>query len=162
MKIGPAFSDWPPDDNQPPWTDITYFKLYDHPKFNYISYNTIRMYDEELKQEENEQKELWDYIKNILPYWIDKFNIDGAMIDMGHALPDKLMDEIISDAREKKQDFIFWEENFKIENKSQEKGYNAALGYLIFEFSNAAKYRELIHKINSNDYPINILLSQKP
>ena len=46
VRIPGAFADWPPDDNQPPWTDVTYLRMYDHPDFNYMAYNTIRMYDE--------------------------------------------------------------------------------------------------------------------
>src|SRR5207247_2511855 len=53
MRIPGAFADWPPDDNQPPWGDVTYLKMYDHPDFNYIAYGTIRMYDRRLAQPEH-------------------------------------------------------------------------------------------------------------
>ncbi|NTU54257.1 MAG: alpha-amylase, partial [Chlorobiaceae bacterium] len=38
--IASAFADWPPDDPQPPWSDVTYLKLHHDPRFNYIAYNT--------------------------------------------------------------------------------------------------------------------------
>ncbi|MBI3037792.1 hypothetical protein HYY75_01895 [bacterium] len=49
-RIPGAFADWPPDDTQPPWGDVTYLRMYldenlEKPRFNYISYNTIRMYE---------------------------------------------------------------------------------------------------------------------
>ena len=36
--IPSAFADWPPDDTQPAWSDVTYLRLYTHPDFNYIAY----------------------------------------------------------------------------------------------------------------------------
>lgn len=159
VKIAPAFADWPPDDNQPPWTDVTYLKLFDNIKFNYIAYNTVRAYDEELATEENKVNSLWEYIQGILPYWIETYNIDGAMVDMGHALPAELLKSIIQKAREVKQNFIFWEENFVPTEKSKEVGYNAVLGYTIFDSHVQNKYKDLIRGITNNKFPINFFLS---
>ena len=152
VKIPSAFADWPPNDSQPVWSDVTYLKLYNAPEFNYIAYNTVRMYDNKLTNAENESVDLWDYIVNIIPYYQQNFGIDGVMIDMGHALPSKLREQIVSKAREINPNFVFWEENFVISKKSADEGYNAVLGYLPFDQHVYWKMRQLIklfeeHKI---------------
>lgn len=131
-RIPGAFADWPPDDTQPPWGDVTYLKLFDHPAFNYIAYNTIRMYSAELARAEFINKSLWEKIIGIIPYYQDAFGIDGVMIDMGHALPFELKREMVRVARSKNPDFAFWDENFDITPKSVAEGYNAVMGGLIF------------------------------
>ncbi|NLO19866.1 MAG: alpha-amylase [Ignavibacteria bacterium] len=131
--IPSAFADWPPDDKQPLWSDVTYLKLYNHPSFNYIAYNTVRMYDKELAKEKYEQKELWQKISEIIPFYQKKYGIDGVMVDMGHALPAKLLKQIIAKAKKINEDFVFWEENFAIQEKSKKAGYSAVAGYLYFD-----------------------------
>ena len=128
VRIPGAFADWPPDDLQPPWTDVTYLRLYDHPDFNYIAYNTVRMYDETLAQPSNRVEPLWEQIIGILPYYQRNFGIDGVMIDMGHALPMPLKQRLVETARDIDADFAFWDENFTISSKSREEGYNAVIG----------------------------------
>ena len=98
VRIPGAFADWPPDDNQPPWNDVTYLRMYTHPDFNYIGYNTIRMYDARLARPEHVNRPLWDRIVGIIPYYQREFNIDGVMIDMGHALPMALKAEMVKKA----------------------------------------------------------------
>jgi glycosidase len=159
VKIAPAFSDWPPDDNQPVWSDVTYLKLYENAKFNYVAYNTVRAYDEELTQDINKVNSLWDYIINLLPYWIENFDIDGAMVDMGHALPPELLSKIIAKTREIKPEFIFLEENFIPNEKSKQTGYNAVMGYLMFDSHIQDKYKSLIRKIAHKELPIDIFLT---
>ncbi len=131
-RIPGAFADWPPDDTQPPWNDVTYLKMYDHPAFNYIAYNTIRMYSAELAQPKYANKPLWEKIVGIIPHYQDAFGIDGVMIDMGHALPSELKKQMVRAARQKNPDFAFWDENFEITSKSVAEGYNAVMGSLIF------------------------------
>jgi len=131
-KIPGAFADWPPDDIQPPWNDVTYLKMYDHPEFNYIAYNTIRMYDEALKKPEFRNEALWSQIIGIIPHYQEAFDIDGVMIDMGHALPFNLKKKLVETAREKKPDFAFWDENFTVSDISRKEGYNAVMGALPF------------------------------
>ena len=153
-KIPCAFADWPPDDKQPVWSDVTYLKMYNHPDFNYIAYNTIRMYDENLEKEEYEVRDLWDRIINIIPYYKDEFSIDGVMIDMGHALPKKLRRLIVETARKNDPDFIIWEENFFITEKSKFEGYDAVVGLLPFDAHYCNKMKEFLIKISNNDTPI--------
>lgn len=154
VKIPGAFADWPPDDIQPAWSDVTYLKLYNSSKFNYIAYNTIRMYDEELILEEYETKDLWHHIENIIPYYQKTFGIDGVMIDMGHSLPEKLMTNIIKKAKDTEPNFIFWEENFVPNKESLAKGFNAVLGYLPFDEHDYYKMQNVIRVLENKEFPI--------
>jgi starch synthase (maltosyl-transferring) len=127
-RIPGAFADWPPDDPQPPWVDVTYLRLYDHPDFDYIAYNTVRMYDRRLAQPENRVEPLWKRIVGILPHYQRTFGIDGVMIDMGHALPKRLKQRMVDATRRINPDFAFWDENFTIARQSRDEGYNAVIG----------------------------------
>ncbi|MCB9203114.1 MAG: alpha-amylase [Flavobacteriales bacterium] len=134
LIIPGAFADWPPDDIQPAWSDVTYLRMYDYPyeadnNYNYIAYNTIRYYDPELAQDKYINRPLWDKLAGVIPYYQKEFGIDGVMMDMGHAVPKKLMQEIITSAREFDEDFAFMEENFEIEWSSRNAGYNGTLGF---------------------------------
>jgi len=130
VRIPGGFADWPPDDQQPPWGDVTYLRLYQHPNFNYIAYNTIRMYDEELAKPGNAIYELWDRMAGILPHFQNRFGIDGAMIDMGHALPPPLMARVVSGAHGVEPSFALWEEHFTVREESRNEGYSASVGNL--------------------------------
>jgi starch synthase (maltosyl-transferring) len=112
VRIPPAFADWPMTNDQPAWTDVTYLRLYDHPDFNYIAYNTVRMYDTRLARPDQRVWPLWQALAAIIPYYQREFKIDGAMIDMGHALPFDLKQLIVEQARRVDPGFAFWEENF--------------------------------------------------
>ncbi|MBP5467659.1 MAG: alpha-amylase [Candidatus Riflebacteria bacterium] len=134
VRVPGAFADWPPDDNQPPWGDVTYFKMYkdenpEKPEFNYIAYNTIRMYDNKLARPELANQPLWDAIIDLIPTYQTKYGIDGVMIDMGHAVPVPLMQELIGKARTVDPNFCFLSENFEIGQASVDAGYNAVVGY---------------------------------
>ena len=154
VKIPGAFADWPPDDNQPPWGDVTYLRMYTHPAFNYIGYNTIRMYDTRLTQPEYVNRPLWDRIVGIIPYYQSEFGIDGVMIDMGHALPMQLKAEMVAKARAKDADFAFWDENFSITQKSRDEGYNAVFGYLWVDEHHPDKMREFLRRLSTEAFPI--------
>jgi len=153
-RIPGAFADWPPDDTQPPWDDVTYLRLYEHRKYNYIAYNTVRMYEENLARHRYRVEELWNYISEILPFYIENFEIDGVMVDMGHALPSSLMGSIIKKAREKKKDFIFWEENFSLNVKSVEQGYEACIGYMPFDQHVSWKMKQILRMLENKANPI--------
>ena len=154
VKIPGAFADWPPDDNQPPWGDVTYLRLYTHPEFNYIGYNTIRMYDTRLTQPEYVNRPLWDRIVGIVPHYQREFGIDGVMIDMGHALPMELKSEMVAVARKNDPDFAFWDENFSITQKSREEGYNAVFGYLWVDEHHPPRVRKFFGTLASEGFPI--------
>ncbi|MBN1564189.1 MAG: alpha-amylase [Anaerolineae bacterium] len=154
VRIPGAFADWPPDDNQPPWTDVTYLRMYDHPDFNYIAYNTIRMYDERLAQPENAVSDLWDAVVGVIPHYQNEFGIDGVMIDMGHALPMPLKQRVVSAARDINPDFAFWDENFLITQKSVDEGYNAVLGYMVFDFHLPNKLQDFLGRLAHERLPL--------
>ena len=146
-EIPGAFADWPPDDAQPPWSDVTYLRLYNHPDFNYMAYNTIRMYDSELAQPENEVAELWDRIAGILPYFQDRFLIDGAMIDMGHALPSALKERVITGARGADPGFALWDEDFDVRERTKAEGYNAIVGNVWWNLHRDGLPIDMVRKI---------------
>jgi starch synthase (maltosyl-transferring) len=153
-KIPGAFADWPPDDNQPPWSDVTYLRMFNHKSFNYIAYNTIRMYDSRLAALENKNETLWDKIINIIPHYQKDFNIDGVMIDMGHALPPELLKEIQRHAREINPYFSFWEENFSLTEKSIQQGYNVTLGYLWCDEHHLSKLKAILNILSTTGFPL--------
>ena len=152
--IASAFADWPPDDRQPPWSDVTYLKLHDAPRFNYIAYNTIRMYDEALERPELRAMELWKRITGIIPWCREEFDIDGAMIDMGHALPPELKASIVAEARRGKPEFAFWDENFDPSPKLKEEGFSAVLGSLPFVIHDVQYIKGLLNFLNRNGVAI--------
>lgn len=154
LRIPGAFADWPPMDVQPPWNDVTYLKLYDDDRFNYIAYNTVRMYDARLARKEKENRGLWNTILNIIPHYQKKFDIDGVMIDMGHALPMSLKQTLVDRARRNNPDFAFWEENFIISQRSRAEGYNATVGYLPFDQHNPQKHRSFVNERATQGTPI--------
>ncbi len=150
LTIPGAFADWPPDDTQPLWSDVSYLKLYNADQFDYMAYNTLRMYDLDLMKPENENKELHQYLENIIPYYVRAYKIDGAMVDMGHALPDTLLRNIISKAKEAKPDLILREENFNLDEKSAKIGYQAAIGALPFDYYSKDKLIDFLKRKNPN------------
>lgn len=159
VRIPGAFADWPPDDNQPPWGDVTYLRMYvdenqSQPEFNYIAYNTIRMYDNRLARPELANKELWQTIIDLIPYYQQKFAIDGVMVDMGHAVPVSLMQQLIARARAVDPDFAFLSENFEIKQDSVDAGYNAVVGYAWWvEYRRDGMY-DLLNHIGNQGVPL--------
>ena len=138
LTTAPAFSD-NINDPQPPWSDVTFFRMYmDHPKETrtylkdpdippYILYDTIKC---NLYEGEEPNEGLWETLEDIIPYFQRNFGIDGARIDMGHALPRPLLDRIIKRARENDPDFGFIAEELDMRNakNAREKGYNIIVG----------------------------------
>jgi len=134
LTIAPAFSDHI-NDPQPPWTDATFFRMYldipqetinfvdkiDRPP--YILFDTIKsnMYHGKIPN-----IKLWEKLSDIVPSYQKRFGIDGARIDMGHALPAKLLSMIINKARLNDRDFSFIAEELQPSNAqfAYDAGYN--------------------------------------
>ncbi len=154
VRIPGAFADWPPDDTQPPWSDVTYLRLYDHPEFDYIAYNTVRMYDSRLAAPELAVSALWDRVAGILPHYVRQYRIDGAMVDMGHALPRELKHRIIEEARAARGDFAFWDEDFALRVESRAEGYNAAIGGLWWTLHRPKELREALLSLARDAAPL--------
>lgn len=145
------------NDCQPPWTDATYLRYYfdNHEKARkyiddgqppYIMQDgaCLNMYH---GHEEN--RELWNYIIDVIPFYQTRYGIDGARIDMGHALPCDLNREIVNSARSINSDFIFWSEEFNPDNSEQAKrdGFNFISGAtwaLYKDIENEDFYKELV------------------
>jgi starch synthase (maltosyl-transferring) len=128
IVIPGAFADWPPDDHQPVWADVTYLKLHQDRRYNYPAYNTVRMYDSILLEGGTESGGLWDELVNLVSWYAREFRIDGMMVDMAHALPDALARRIIAGARSVDPSFAFWAEDFSRTPDQARIGYDAVLG----------------------------------
>lgn len=125
MTTAPAFSDVI-NDSQPPWTDVTYLQFYldGNPKARtYLSAGQAPYVLHDIACLNRYQglvpnQGLWDYCLEVIPYYQDYYGIDGARIDMGHALPPELNQKIINRVKVKNNQFILWSEEFAPE-KSQ-------------------------------------------
>lgn len=139
MTVAPAFSDHI-NDPQPAWSDVTYFRMYlDHPENSqpflkelgefepYILFDVAKC---SLNPGTQPNKPLWELLSDIIPFYQTQFGIDGARIDMGHALPVELINMIISKARAIDPNFCFIAEELDPANAkiSIEKGYNMIIG----------------------------------
>lgn len=162
----PGFSDVI-GDPQPPWEDVTYLRYYfdHHPKARkyitpeqppYLLQDIARLnhYPGEVPN-----RELWEYITNIIPYYRDKFGIDGARIDMGHALPSALNRAIIEKARAGRPDFILWSEEFNAKNSAlaKECGYDFITGDLWLKYKEVGKKgfsRKVFTLLQSSKLPL--------
>ena len=154
LRIPGAFADWPPDDPQPAWSDVTYLRLHNHPDLNYLAYNTIRMFDQRLEHEECIQTDLWNELAFVIPHYQRTLGIDGAMIDMGHALPLALKSKILRQAREQDPAVVIYEECFELSSVLAEQGINAVMGYLPHASRDVSALRSFTKRIVDNDVPI--------
>jgi hypothetical protein len=119
ITTAPGFSDVL-NDPQPPWTDVTYLKFYDdldQKVRNYLDKDQppYILHDGaslNLYHGNRANRELWEYVANIIPFYQQNYGIDGARIDMGHALPVELNREIVNRSRHNNPNFILWSEEF--------------------------------------------------
>ncbi|MCC9626183.1 hypothetical protein LPB41_31335 [Thalassospira sp. MA62] len=139
LTTAPAFSDCI-NDPQPPWSDVTYFRLFlDHPlaATPYVNDANIAPYIlfDSIKSNQfrgNEINEpLWEMLADIIPHYQREYGIDGARIDMGHALPVDLAQRILEQPRAIDSNFSFIAEEL-IESgawAAKDAGYNMIIGY---------------------------------
>lgn len=133
----PAFSDVL-NDTQPKWTDVTYLRYYFHPNEKAAAYIDVHqppyiMQDGvklNLYPGRGANKQLFQYICDVIPYYQERFGIDGARLDMGHALPTDLNREIIDRAISRNKGFLFWSEEFEPEKSriSKQNGFHFITG----------------------------------
>jgi starch synthase (maltosyl-transferring) len=157
VRLPGAFADWPPDDRQPPWNDVTYLKLHHHPDFNYMAYNTIRMFDAKLDRPGAENSGVWNMIASVIPTHMRMLGVDGAMIDMGHALPAALRRRVIDDARAERADAVMIEENFHLDEASRQDGFDVVTGYLPFDAHTADGLRGFVQRLAAEGSPVRYL-----
>lgn len=137
ITTAPAFSDCI-NDPQPPWSDVTFLRLYlDNPEESskyvdenqppYILFDIIKS---NIFQGKQKNVELWERIADIIPSYQRKYGIDGARIDMGHALPKELENMILDNPRKFDEDFCFIAEvlNNKGDVAAREANYNMIIG----------------------------------
>lgn len=155
----PGFSDWI-NDPQPTWDDVTFLRLYlDHPALSaafvpedqppYVLFDVIKSSRFPGKVPNHE---LWEYISNVIPSYQRRFGIDGARIDMGHALPPQLQDLIIAKVREIDPAFALIAEELEMKNdvKAKNEGYDCILGNSWYAVARPAEFYRFIEEIAPN------------
>ncbi|HBF11765.1 maltodextrin glycosyltransferase [Thermotoga neapolitana DSM 4359] len=133
----PGFSDLI-NDPQPTWDDVTFLRLYlDHPEASkrflepdqppYVLYDVIKASKFPGRVP---NRELWEYLANVIPHYQKKYGIDGARLDMGHALPKELLDLIIRNVKEYDPAFVIIAEELDMnrDRAAKEAGYDVILG----------------------------------
>ena len=128
ITTAPAYSD-AVNDMQPQWSDISYLRIYDEPNKNFFLFDTINA---KKFIGENKNESVWKYLKDAIPYYQAKYGIDGARIDMGHSLPEKLLKEIRVELKKNDSDFILICEELFIDhiNEIEAKLYDYFIGNL--------------------------------
>jgi len=134
----PGFSDVV-NDPQPPWSDVTFLRLFlDHPIASarhlpdpaaqppYVFADTIKASQFPGRRP---NLALWRFLARILPFY-QRFGVDGARVDMGHALPGGLQRMIIAAAKRCDPDFCFLAEELDHQRAAAARrdGYNAIIG----------------------------------
>jgi hypothetical protein len=139
LTTAPAFADCI-NDPQPPWDDVTFLKMYldppaaskeyvkDESQPPYILFDTIKS---NVFKGDYPNLELWNLLAGIIPYYQETFGIDGARIDMGHALPEELVAMLLEKPRAIDNDFSFIAEELLVDGaeKARTSGYNMIIGY---------------------------------
>lgn len=162
ITTAPAFADCI-NDVQPSWDDVTFLKLYlDHPIMSkkyikneeqpsYILFDTIKS---NIFKGEIPNIELWNMLSDIIPHYQEKYAIDGARIDMGHALPEELVRMILNKPRMIDKDFAFIAEELQNDGaeKAIEAGYNTIIGYGWWMLPRIAEYKTHEFMYCSKDY----------
>lgn len=138
ITVAKAFSDGI-NDPQPPWSDVTFFRMYlDHTTESqkyledvntapYILFDVIKS---NMHKGNQPNMGLWQKLADIAPHFQREFGIDGARIDMGHALPSELVSMILENARKFDPNFVFIAEELHAKNAqpSKDAGYDMIIG----------------------------------
>lgn len=138
------------NDPQPAWFDVTYLKLYfdlhkearlclgkpgPRKDMAFHGYAPFILQDgacANLYRGTKPNQELWAYLTGIIPYYQRVYGIDGARIDMGHALPPELLRRMIAEIKAVAPDFLLWSEEFNPRNAAalKRKGFHFITGSL--------------------------------
>lgn len=138
LTVAPAFADVM-NDPQPAWSDVTFFRLFlddplaAQPFLKGKKHNPYMLFDvakSSLNPGGRPNRELWDTLADIIPFYQREFGIDGMRIDMGHALPEDLTHLIIGNARKIDPNFCFIAEELqgKRAEIAKSQGYNMIIG----------------------------------
>ena len=139
----PGFSDVI-NDQQPPWTDATYLRFYvdtapqaaefvpaSQPPFVMQDSASLDRYPGKVANDE-----LWQYVAGVLPHYRTSFGIDGARIDMAHALPSSLNALIVQRIRELDPAFLLWSEELDAGKgaQAQAEGFDLVSGFSYYAY----------------------------
>lgn len=155
------------NDPQPPWSDVTYLRIYfDNSSFAaeyigddkppYILYDVAKA---SISKGNKPNKELWEYIADVMPYYQEEYGIDGARIDMGHALPAELNKDMLERVKNNNPNFILWSEEFnpKKSGSAKENGYSFMTGGLWSTYPTIEKsgfYKRLMKDLMDAKIPV--------
>ena len=147
------------NDPQPPWFDVTYLKLYfdlhpearsqlgnrrgSSPDPSFHGYAPFILQDgacANLYRGKEVNQGLWDYISGTIPFYQKKYGIDGARIDMGHALPPELLQTMLDEIKKVNPAFLLWSEEFNYRNAPvlKDHGFHMISGSLWSFYKNLA------------------------
>ena len=166
ITTAPGFSDVV-NDRQPPWTDVTYLRFYrdgdtraEKGGVPYILQDGASLNDFPGR---GKNRELWDYTVGVIPFYEREYGIDGARIDMAHALPAELCDAIIAAARRVNPDFVLWSEELNPEKGGQARrsGFDVISGftYMNYKEFQAPDFNErLMRTLNRSPLPLTAAL----
>jgi hypothetical protein len=166
ITTAPGFSDVI-NDLQPPWSDATYLRLYfdNNPiAAKYVSgdrppYILNDVAKASVSKGNKPNVELWEYIAQVMPYYQEKYGLDGARIDMGHALPDELNKDMINRVKRNNPNFILWSEEFNSKNSgiAKDNGYSFMTGGLWSTYptiERAGFYKRLMSDLKDAKIPV--------
>lgn len=154
LTTAPAFSDVI-NDPQPPWTDVTYLRFDfaptcaaeahgfgDAPPF--VLHDAIKL---NIFPAREPNVELTDMVQGLIPYYIGEYGIDGARVDMGHALEPWLNRAIVARARDIKPGFVFWSEQLGMDGADTAKaeGFDFISGDVWGRFARVNERRFGLH-----------------
>ena len=137
ITTAPAFSDVI-NDPQPPWSDVTYLRLdmgqnelarqYIPPSAPPCILNDGMKMSNFPPGQLNEA--LCARLVDMIPNCQKKYGIDGARLDMGHALPRPLLEDILRAARQDNPAFMLWSEVFDADASydARREGYDMISG----------------------------------
>jgi hypothetical protein len=115
------------------------------------------MFDAKLDRPGAENSGVWNMIASVIPTHMRMLGVDGAMIDMGHALPAALRRRVIDDARAERADAVMIEENFHLDEASRQDGFDVVTGYLPFDAHTADGLRGFVQRLAAEGSPVRYL-----
>lgn len=139
VTTAPAYSDVI-NDSQPLWSDVTYLR-FDMAK-NALAQHVVPdgippfILNDGMKMSNFSpgqiNEELCEQLTYFIPNCQKKYGIDGARLDMGHALPQDLLMRIIRSARDNDPNFILWSEVFDVASsfEAKKQGFDFISGQL--------------------------------
>ncbi|HEY8392683.1 MAG TPA: alpha-amylase family glycosyl hydrolase [Capillibacterium sp.] len=176
ITTAPGFSNML-NDPQPPWFDVTYLKLYfdlhrearlclgkpgPGPDEAFHGYAPFILQDGACANRyrgEQPNRRLWAYLVDVIPYYQRVYGIDGARIDMGHALPPELLRTMIDKVKAVDPAFLLWSEEFNPRNAAalKRQGFHLITGSLWALYKDWAKpgfMSEVIRHTLSSALPV--------